>query len=88
VIEGHIAARSTTGHDLNSIRMESLFDGISMKGRRTLADAAKIRKGWFKSVSWMEAATYEHVSANLGGADPAFVAVLEGIFTWCSSGQR
>ena len=69
--------------------MESLFDGISVEGRQILARAATIPKaGWFKSVSKMEAAAYDHVSANLEGADTAFVAVLEGIFTWCSSGQR
>jgi putative ATP-dependent endonuclease of OLD family len=89
VIEGHISSRSTTGHDLNSIRMESLLDGISLDGRRILGDAATIRKaGWFKSVSRMEAAAYDHASVNLEEADEAFAAIVESIFTWCSSARR
>jgi putative ATP-dependent endonuclease of OLD family len=85
-INAHIASRSTPNRTASTIRDEAESTGVSSESRQILANAAKIkRSGWFKSVTWMEDVAYDVVSQDLRTADAGFVAILDGLFRWCSS---
>ncbi len=83
LVNEHIKSASQNAKDLNGIRTEALFDGITLESRAVLGRAARARKaGWFKSVTWMEDVARDIVGPDLANADAGFWALTDSIFGW------
>jgi predicted ATPase len=81
LINDQIKAASQNARDLSTIRTEALIDGVSPESRAFLGKAARTKKaGWFKSVTWMEAASRDIVAPDLASADCGFRELVERIF--------
>lgn len=86
LIDEHIKSASNNAKTLEAIQIEGFLDNLPDDSRVILSKAAKTKRaGWFKSVSWMEAAARDIVAPGLADADPAFVALIDEIFTWAEN---
>lgn len=89
LIDEHIKSASGNTLDLAGIRVEGLADGYSVATRQCLSKAAQFkRKGWFKSVTWMEDVANDIVAPNLAGAKSGFIAIVDAIFEWCGNARE
>jgi hypothetical protein len=86
-VDDDIRAVTENAMDLEDIRTDALMFGVSPENRRTLGKASRRRKrGWFKSVTWMERVTREVVGPDLTNADAGFRAIVESFMTWAVDG--
>ncbi len=89
LVNEHIKSASQNTTDLNAIRGEALFEGISPESRHVLGKAARTKKaGWFKSVTWMEKVAREIVGPDLANADAGFSELVDDIFAWAGDGRE
>ncbi len=83
LINDHIKSASTNTADLSSIRAELMLGPISDASREILGRSARARRaGWYKSVTWMEAASRNIVGPGLQQSDKGFRESLQSIFDW------
>jgi putative ATP-dependent endonuclease of the OLD family len=82
LINEHIKSASDNALDLAEIQVAALMDGFSREHRGLLAKAAKSGKGWFKTVSAMEAVARDIVGPDLLNADAGFREIIDTIFEW------
>ena len=82
LINEHIKSASDGALDLNQIQIAALMDGFSPENRDVLARAAKSGKGWFKTVSAMEAVARDIVGPDLPNADTGLKEIIDAIFGW------
>ena len=83
LVDEHIKSASQNVKNLNIIRKETLFGGITTESRVILGKAARTKKtGWFKSVTWMEDVARDIVGPDLAKADAGFKAFVDDIFAW------
>jgi putative ATP-dependent endonuclease of OLD family len=91
LVNAHLVTTSNNAVTLESIWAEAQAQPstLSPATRSVLGRASRMRKaGWYKSISWMEEAARAHIAPELQGADPDFVARINGIFTWASHAPR
>ena len=82
-IEANIKSAFDEQISLAAIELESQRDeGLSFETCQALGKAAKSGKGWFKSVSVMEAVAREIAGPELANAAREFKDVVEQVFTW------
>jgi putative ATP-dependent endonuclease of OLD family len=84
LINDHIKTTSAGKFDLVACRGE-----LTKEIRDVLGKASRIRKaGWFKSVTWMEAAAFNIIGPDLRNADSNFRALIEEFFVWANDAPR
>jgi predicted ATPase len=87
VVNDHIKSVSHNAKDLIIIRTEVQTEGISVESRQFLGKAARIKKGWFKSVTWMEGVSRDIVGPDLANTDTNFSTLIEDLFSWSGSAR-
>ena len=81
LINDHIKSVSAGKLDIAGCRK-----GLNKEIRVVLGKASRTKKaGWFKSVTWMEAAAYDIVGPDLQNADQEFCSLIEDLFAWTNN---
>ncbi|WP_176598778.1 ATP-dependent endonuclease [Sphingobium sp. 15-1] len=83
VVGDHIRSVSQNAYQLENVRNLAAFGSLDAQTRAMLGRASRVRKGWFKSVSAMEAVALEIVAPDLhqtiGGQ---LLPTIDALFTW------
>lgn len=84
VIGDHIRSVSQNAYQLEAVRNLAAFGSLDAATRAMLGRASRVRKGWFKSVSVMEAIAQEIIAPDLrqtvgGQLRPTIDAIFEWI---------
>lgn len=83
VIGDHIRSVSQNAYQLETVRNLAAFGSLDAATRAILGRASRVRKGWFKSVSAMEAVAQEIIAPDLhqtvGGQ---LRPTIDAIFGW------
>lgn len=90
LIHEHLRTTSNNTLTLDAVWQEiSQTSALSLQTRTTLGKAARIRKkGWFKSISWMEHVARTIVGPDMNLCDPGFRALMDQVFRWAQHGPR
>jgi putative ATP-dependent endonuclease of OLD family len=81
LINEHIKSASQNTVDLQNIQLDAALDLLSVGSRAILGRAAQTKsRGWFKTVTWMEAVARDIIGPDLVGADCGFRTIIESIF--------
>lgn len=81
LIDDHIKSASA-----GKLNLAACLGKPSNETRTTLGKASRTKKaGWFKSVTWMEAAACEIVGPDLQNADAGFRELVEDVFAWTNN---
>jgi hypothetical protein len=84
----HIKSAMGNSQTLEIVEQELASGVASTDTRKALGQASRFRhSGWFKSVTWMEAAANEIVGPDLPGADAGFRGIVDSVFAWSADAR-
>lgn len=88
-VDDDIKAVTENATDLNDIHTDILMFGVSPTNREILGRASRRRRrGWFKSVTWMERISLDIVGPDLANADLGFRGIVQSIISWAIDESR
>jgi energy-coupling factor transporter ATP-binding protein EcfA2 len=83
LVNNHIVTTSQGTSSLEQVLQEGNSGEYSPETRELLGRSSRIRKaGWFKSISKMEAVSYEILCANWKATDPEFTKAITRLLRW------
>lgn len=83
IVDSHLKTASMNAQDLATVRNLARSGALSIEVRSMLGRAAKMNKGWFKSVGAMETIGRDIIGSEFAQADQRFQNDLNTLFTWC-----
>lgn len=87
VVADHIRSVSQNAYQLETVRNVAAFGSLDAATRAMLGRASRTRKGWFKSVSAMEAVAQEIVAPDLHQTTGGQLRpTIDAIFAWIDHG--
>lgn len=83
VVGDHIRSVSHNGYQLDVVKTAAAFGSLDAATRNMLGRASRTRRGWFKSVSAMEAVALEIVAPDLNQiAGTRLRTTIDALFQW------
>lgn len=82
-LDDHLKSVSGGVDTYNELRVEMLVGSLTGPQRELLGKASSLKKkGWFKSITWMEEATVRAIGPGLAKATGDLAATVEKLFAW------
>lgn len=82
-LDDHIKSVSGAVDTYNGLRVEMMVGSLTGLQRGLLGNASSLKKkGWFKSITWMEEATVRAIGPGLAKATGDLAATVEKLFVW------
>jgi putative ATP-dependent endonuclease of OLD family len=88
IVDEHIKSVSNNAKNLEAVEFDYLLDQITEETRAILGKAARVKNGWFKTVSDMQSVAAEIVGPHLGAAETGFTEAIDALFKWTADDEQ